>query len=905
MDINKIEWYKKSIGEVISILTSGLSGLSENEAKERLKLYGYNELIFKQRSAIIRFLNQFRGPLVYVLLITSIATAVLREWPETIIILLCVAVNTVIGFIQEGKAESSINALKKMMVPECLCMRNGHKRTVLTRELVPGDVVVLESGNKIPADLRLLYTRNFVVDESLLTGESVPVNKDIEPIALDNLSTADQRCMIFSGTFVSRGYGEGIVTATGEHTEFGKIAKFMKDTTKITTPLMRKITEFTRFWMIAVAILAILNFLLAVLLKYTLVYAVLASISLAVAAIPEMLPAVIITILAFASIAMAKRNALIRRLPAVETLGCTTVICSDKTGTLTRNAMTVVRIYSGRRVYGVTGAGYGIDGKFMLSGEIIDPLDEPIELIKTLNAGYFCSNAVLSEEKGTLDIIGDSTEKALVVSALKGSVEEKPVVLDEIPFESEHQYMATLHASENENIIYIKGSPEKVLGQCQNQLINGEIVSVESGSVLSAVKDMASDALRVIGMAYKTVPKSKTLITVEDMYGFTFLGIQGMIDPPREEVVGAVEKCKIAGIRVIMMTGDHIETARAIAKQLGIIKEDGMAITGRELSEMSDEDLYMAVQKVSVFARIAPEHKLRITVQMQRRGNVVAVTGDGVNDAPALKAADIGIAMGMTGTEVSKEAADMILTDDNFTTIVAAVEEGRHAWNNFQKAIIYTLPTNVGQALLIMGAISLAPLIPLFTFRLPLEPIHILWINLADSIFFTIPLMMEPKERDLLKGPPRDIKEKIANHLFMIRVGLVSIFMAATGFLLYYYFASQAVLSDPNYLSMLTQAQTAAFVGVQLIEIGYLATARSIYDSAFTFNPFSNKWLLTGVGMALTSIFLIIYTPFGNALFRTHPFPNGWWLIISLSLLPGFAVTEIEKLIRRVKISIK
>jgi len=479
------------------------------------------------------------------------------------------------------------------------------------------------------------------------------------------------------------------------------------------------------------------------------------------------------------------------------------------------------------------------------------------------------------------------------------------VVLDEIPFESEHQYMATLHASENENIIYIKGSPEKVLGQCQNQLINGEIVSVESGSVLSAVKDMASDALRVIGMAYKTVPKSKTLITVEDMYGFTFLGIQGMIDPPREEVVGAVEKCKIAGIRVIMMTGDHIETARAIAKQLGIIKEDGMAITGRELSEMSDEDLYMAVQKVSVFARIAPEHKLRITVQMQRRGNVVAVTGDGVNDAPALKAADIGIAMGMTGTEVSKEAADMILTDDNFTTIVAAVEEGRHAWNNFQKAIIYTLPTNVGQALLIMGAISLAPLIPLFTFRLPLEPIHILWINLADSIFFTIPLMMEPKERDLLKGPPRDIKEKIANHLFMIRVGLVSIFMAATGFLLYYYFASQAVLSDPNYLSMLTQAQTAAFVGVQLIEIGYLATARSIYDSAFTFNPFSNKWLLTGVGMALTSIFLIIYTPFGNALFRTHPFPNGWWLIISLSLLPGFAVTEIEKLIRRVKISIK
>ncbi len=899
MNMNKIEWYKRSIDDTFSILTSGSLGLSDIEAKNRLKQYGYNELIFKKRSALIRLLNQFRDPLVYVLLITSFVTTILKEWPETIVILFCVIINAIIGFIQEGKAESSIDALKRMMVHECLGIRGGQKKTILARELVPGDVITLESGNKIPADMRLFSAKNFAVDESLLTGESIPVNKDIEPIHTDNLSLADQRCMVFSGTFVSRGSAQGIVMATGEQTEFGKIAKFMKETTKITTPLMRKITEFTRFLMIAIAILAIFNFLLALIFKYTLAYAFLASISLAVAAIPEMLPAIIVAILALASVSMAKRNALIRRLPAAETLGCTTVICSDKTGTLTKNEMTVTKIYSGRRSYNLTGTGYDFIGKFMLNDGAINAIDEPRELVETLKAGYFCNNAALSEDGGKQSIVGESTEKALVVSAVKGGIGKKAHVLDEIPFESEHQYMATLHHLENENVIYIKGSPERILGLCQDQLINGAAVSVETEKTLCVVNKMAEEALRVLGMAYKTVPKDKITITVEDMRGFTFLGLQGMIDPPREEVIHAIKKCKKSGIRVIMMTGDHAETARAIGKQIGLIEENESVIIGEELSRMSDEDLYEAVQKVSVFARIAPEHKLRITIQLQKRGNVVAVTGDGVNDAPALKAADIGIAMGMTGTEVSKEAADMILTDDNFATIVAAVEEGRHAWKNFQKAVIYTLPTNGGQALLVMGAILLAPLIPLFAFRLPLEPIHILWINLADSVFLTIPLMMEPKEKDLLKGPPRDIKEKITNRLFIIRVSLVSILMAVTGFWLYYYFAAPAVSSDQNYLLRLTQAQTAAFVGVQLIELGYLATARSIRDSAFTFSPFSNKWLLMGIGMMIVTIFLIVYTPFGNTLFKTAPFPNQWWTVIILALFPGFAVTEIEKLVER------
>jgi potassium/sodium efflux P-type ATPase len=899
MNANKTEWYKTPVDETFSILASGSMGLSDVEAKNRLGRYGYNELVFKKRSALIRLLAQFRDPLVYVLLITSFVTTILKEWPETIVILLCVILNAVIGFIQEGKAESSIDALRKMMVLECLCLRNGQKKSIAARELVPGDIVILESGNKIPADLRLFSAKNFAVDESLLTGESVPANKDIGPIHADNLSPADQRCMVFSGTFVSRGAAQGIVVATGEETEFGKIAKFMKETTKITTPLMRKIAEFTRFLMIAIAILAVLNFLLALLFKYTIIYAFLASVSLVVAAIPEMLPAVIVAILALASVSMAKRNALIRRLPAAETLGCTTVICSDKTGTLTKNEMTVTKIYSGRRSYRLEGIGYDPNGRFILNDEAINAINEPRELIETLRAGYFCNNAALSEDGGRSTIVGDPTEKALVISALKGGIAKRTRILDEIPFESEHQYMATLHRFENENIIYIKGSPERILGLCRDQLIDGAVLPPETAKTLSVVDEMAAEALRVLGMAYKIVPKDKAAVTADDMKDFTFLGLQGMIDPPREEVIQAISKCKRSGIRVVMMTGDHAGTAKAIAGQIGIIKGAEGAITGEELSVMSDEDLYEAVQRVSVFARIAPEHKLRITLQLQKRGDVVAVTGDGVNDAPALKAADIGIAMGVTGTEVSKEASDMVLADDNFATIVAAVEEGRHAWKNFQKAVIYTLPTNIGQALLIMGAIMLAPIIPLFTVRLPLEPIHILWINLADSVFLTIPLMMEPKEKDLLEGPPRDIKEKIANGLFITRVSIVSILMAATGFWIYYHFSAPAFSADPDYSTILTQAQTAAFVGAQLFLLGYLVTARSIYGSAFTFSPFSNKWLLAGIAVTLATIFLIVYTPFGNALFKTAPFPGQWWTIIILALFPGFVVTEIEKVIER------
>ncbi|MBA7471824.1 putative cation-transporting ATPase F [subsurface metagenome] len=900
---NETKWYQLTVDEAFKRLSAGSSGLTTSEAKARLERFGYNEIKFKKRSPLVRFLLQFHNPLIYVLLVAGTITGILSLRGEdmvgdTAVILGVVLLNVIIGFVQEGKGEAAIEALQRMMVPECTVLRDGERQVIPARELVPGDVVLLEGGDKVPADLRLFSVKNLHVDEAALTGESVPVTKVDSSIARPNLTPGDQRSMAFSGTFATQGRGTGIVVATGEQTEFGKIARLMKETRKITTPLMRKIAAFTRFLIFAILALAAVNFIAAVVFKYDLVYSFLASVSLAVAAIPEMLPAILAAILALAAVAMAKRNALIRKLPAAETLGVATVICSDKTGTLTKNQMTVVHIYTGGRDYEVTGVGYGPSGEFILKGKRTNPVPENRELLETLRAGYQCSDASLVMNKGEPGIVGDPTEGALVVSAAKAGITQRSTRLDEIPFESEQQYMATLHQGQDKNIIYVKGSPEKVLRMCQSQLIDGYTEPLRSQEVLAKADEMASNALRVLGMAYKVVPKVQGLLSTEDMTGLTFLGLQGMIDPPREEAIEAVRKCKKAGIRPVMITGDHAQTARAIARQLGIASSGDGVLTGEELARMTDDELYEAVSRVSVYARVAPEHKLRITKQLQKRGHITAVTGDGVNDAPALKAADIGVAMGITGTEVSKEAADMVLADDNFASIVNAVEEGRHAWKNLEKAILYTLPTNGGQALLVMGAILLAPFFALFALRLPLEPIQILWINLFDSVFLTMPLMMEPKEKGLLNVPPRSPKEKIANRLFFVRVGLVSLVMAATGFIVYWTYGHLAISGGVNELA-LTQAQSAAFISVVLVHIGFIFTARSIFDSAFTFSPFSNKWVLWGVGITIVTNLMIVYVPFLNTVFRTAPFPVEWWSLIIFALLPGFLVVELEKLIRK------
>jgi len=508
-----------------------------------------------------------------------------------------------------------------------------------------------------------------------------------------------------------------------------------------------------------------------------------------------------------------------------------------------------------------------------------------------------CNNAALIEGEGGFNIKGDPTEGALIVSATKAGITENLPRLDEIPFESELQYMATLNKGEVENIICVKGSPESVLKMCHSQMVDGATEAINHDKITKKVEEMARDALRVLGVAYKFVDRGKTSLSEEDLSGLTFLGLQGMIDSPRPEAIEAIEKCKKAGIRTVMITGDHVQTAAAIARQLGIGDGESKAVTGEELQRMSDEDLYEVVGSVSVYARVAPEHKFRIVKQLQKRGHIVAVTGDGVNDAPALKAADIGVAMGITGTEVSKEAADMVLTDDNFASIVAAVEEGRHVFTNIWKVILFLLPTNGGQGLVMIGAVLLSPFIPVFALRLPIEPVQILWVNLIMAIGCSIPLIWEPKEKGILDRPPRDPNEKLFNPMFLRKVGIVSVISAVAAFSMFLAFINTIGISEDS----LTQAQTVAFTTLIMVQLIYLFTARSMLESAFTFSPFSNKWVLVGVGTTLGLQLLIVYsdTLFGISPFRTAPFPVIWWLPIVLVSFLGFLAIEFEKLLRR------
>ena len=900
--INETQWYQLLVEDIFNRLDAGISGLTSSEALDRLKKFGPNELKSRKPSVLMRFLRQLNNPMVYVLLVAAAITGTLtlrgeHMLPDTSVILGVVILNVILGFIQEGKTESALEALRQMIVPECTVIRDGEQKVFPTRELVPGDVVLLSGGNRVPADLRLFFTKDISVDESSLTGESIPVRKNILPIPKPNLLPADQQCMAFGGTFVTRGSARGIVVATGEKTEFGKIAKLVRGTSKTATPLQRKITGFTKTLMIAIFALGGINFLLGYFFGFSLSYSFLATIALIVAAMPEMLPMLVTSILALAASNMARRNALIRLLPAAETLGSTTVICSDKTGTLTKNEMTVVKVYAGGKDYGVSGVGYQPLGEFTSGGKIIKAVADEKVLIETLRVGFLCNDAILRKSNGRYEVVGDPTEGALVVAAAKAGIASGDSRLDEIPFESERMYMATLYEGETHNFMYVKGSPEVILRMCHSQLTDGGVEPLEVTEVLAKADEMAGEGLRLIGMAYKILPKVKKSIEIAHIEGLVFLGLQSMIDPPREEVIDAVHKCKRAGIRPVMITGDHAKTAKAIAYQLGIIESTtDRVLTGEELNRMNDDELYEVVNRISVYARVAPEHKLRIARQLQRRGQIVAMTGDGVNDAPALRAADIGIAMGITGTEVSKEAAAMILTDDNFASIVAAVEEGRHAWNNLEKAILYTLPTNGGQALLIMAAILIAPFVALFAMRLPLEPIQILWINLFDSVFLTMPLMMEPKEKGLLEIPPRDPKAKLANRLFFQRVGLVSLIMAGTAFLIYWEFGHRALSNEDIVLG---QAQTAAFMSVILVHLGYVMTARSTTKSAFTFSPFSNKWLLGGIAFTIIADLLIVYLPALNSVFRTVPFPVHWWPLLLGGLSAGFFIPELEKLVRR------
>lgn len=895
--------YQMTIEEVVNFFNSSKDeGLKSSEVESIRAKYGFNEILIKKKSWIIRLLLQFHNPLIYLLLVTGTITGILTilgedMLPDTLVIYGVVVFNAILGFFQEGKAEGALEALKKMEVPECKIIRDNRKLIIKTRELVPGDVVLIEQGDKVPADCRLLSAKNLHSDEAALTGESVPINKKTENITNPDLPPGDQKNMIFAGTFLTKGTGQAIVASIGYNTQFGKIAKLVKDAGQTKTPLQRKIEEFTNILIIAIMAIGFINFGISLYNGYSLIYSFLGAVSLVVAAIPEMLPALITAILAFAATRMAKNKALVRKLPAAETLGCVDTVCSDKTGTLTKNEMTVVKIYADGKVYSVSGIGYQPEGDFLLNNEKITDFTAHEGLISLLSAGFFNNDSHLTAEQ---TILGDPTEGALRVSAAKADIVDKGKRVEEIPFDSSTKYMATLHEFDDKKVIYVKGSPEKVLTMCGTQLENNNVVPLENEKALKMAGDFADEALRVIGFACKEVPKEHNLLTEDDLKELTFLGLQGMIDPPKEDAIIAVAEMKKAGISTKMITGDHKKTAAAIARNFEIPSDK--AITGKELNELSDEKLFEELKEVNVFARVEPEHKQRIASLLQKNGHIVAMTGDGVNDAPALKQADIGVGMGITGTEVSKEASDMVLLDDNFATIVKAIEEGRHAWNNLMKAILYTLPTNAGQALLVILAVLLAPFFPIFIARFTLEPVQILWVNLFDSVFLTMPLMMELKEKGLLLQPPRDAKAKIADSLFFQRVVAIGFAIALPGLYIYHHFGATAVDKLGNILDplLLTQAQTAAFWAVLMVHFGFVMSARSIYKSAFTFSPFGNKWLLFGVSVSVITRLLPTFVPEVAFLFRTAEFPAEWWFYIIPCVLPGFLVLEFDKLMRRI-----
>ncbi len=888
--------YSLGLDQLLGRVGSSARGLTDTVAAERLAEFGANEIVFRKTPAWVRFLRQFNDPMVIILLITAAVTGILTALgshmlPDTIVIFSVVLLNSILGFVQEGKAEGALDALRDMMVQECMVRRDGTERRIPARELVPGDVVLLEAGDKVPADVRFIRVSNLHADESSLTGESIPVRKITEAVEGVDLVPGDQRNTGFSGTYVSQGTGEAIVIATGADTAFGQIADMVKAAAAESTPLQRKMKSFVRSLIIAILVIGSFNFLYGLYLGYAMSYSFLGAVSLVVAAIPEMLPALVTSILALSGVVMAKRKALIRRLPAAETLGATSVICSDKTGTLTENRMTVTRAHAGGVVYEV--AGEGEASPFRRDGPV--QVETQPALRRLLETGYLCNNAHASGEH----VIGDPTEVALRVSGSRGGLRDGIACrLAEIPFESSTKFMAVLVEEDGDHLIFAKGAPEVILDMCSVELGgNGRLQALDRAAVLDRARDFGSQSLRTLGFAYKQMPAPVTDITDADLRDMCFAGLQGMIDPPKASAIEAVTACRRAGIRTVMITGDHPGTAQAVARQLGIDADE--ALTGSDLSALDETALRETVERVSVYARVAPEHKKAIAEALRANDHVVAMTGDGVNDAPALKAADIGVAMGIAGTEVAKEASDMVLEDDNFATIVSAVEEGRHAWNNLQKAILYTLPTNAAQALLIMGAIIMAAQVPLFATRFVLEPVQILWINLLDSVLLTMPLMMEAKERGLLEAPPRPARAEIIDGLFLQRVVLLGTAIAAPGFLLYFHFGSAAVvdgvLVDPL---LLTQAQTAAFWGILLAHFGYLVSARSVHRSAFTFSPFSNRWLLGGIAISIGIRFIPTLVPEAAALFRTAEFPVSWWPLILLSFLPSFVAIELDKLLR-------
>jgi Ca2+-transporting ATPase len=909
-------WWQLDVDAVISSLNSdSAAGLSANDAAERLRKYGPNQLVEKKGpSPLTIFLSQFNDFVIWVLIGAALVSGFLQEWIDTLAIIAIVILNAILGFVQEYRAEKSLAALKKLSSPMCKVIRDGEHGVIASAQLVPGDIVELESGDNVPADGRVIWhTSNFAVQEASLTGESTPVAKTVEPLSEADTPLADRANMVYMGTSVACGKAKAIIAETGMQTELGRIAGMVQEIEREATPLQRKLEQFGKWIVylcfILVGLIFAMNVLrsdevmallregriLDVLRSKQINEAFLTSVSLAVAAIPEGLPAVVTIALALGVQRMVKRHALVRKLQSVETLGCATVICSDKTGTLTKNEMTVQAIFAGEKLFRVAGIGYAPKGEYLLDGRSVDPWDYP-ELSKTLEAGVLCNGATLVEEMGSYRIVGDPTEGAILTAAAKAGLwkdkkEADLPFVDEIPFDSERKKMTIIRRDSKRTIAFVKGAPDVLLADCTKVEIGNAGKPLDAGRrlrILTVNNDLANQAMRVLAVAYRVLDGSirdyKPEIIEKDL---VFVGLIAMIDPPREEVKQAMQECATAGIKTVMITGDHKNTAVAIAKQLGFFRSDSLALSGEELDKLSDADLRQVVERTPVYARVSPEHKLKIVRAWRARKEIVAMTGDGVNDAPAVKEADIGVAMGITGTDVTKEVSDMVITDDNFASIVSAVEEGRGIYDNIKKFVHYLLSCNAGE-ILVMFVSSLIGL------PVPLLPIHILWINLVTDGLPALALGVDPVAPHIMNRPPRPSDEPVVTKrgaFLMLAQGAIIAFCSLLAFALVLYVEEES----------LVRARTAAFVVLACSQLFHAFNCRSMTESLFRIGVFTNKSLVLATGFSFLLQMSVVYLPFLQRVFKTEPLGLfDWLLVVLISSFPLWAM-ELFKGVRKMR----
>ena len=884
--------------EVIAALQADRHhGLTTAEVSSRLAEHGPNVLPpARQRSPLQRFLLQFHNVLIYILLVSAGITLSLGHWVDAGVIAGVVLINAIIGFIQEGKAEAALNAIRKMLSVHAQVLRDGHRQEIEAEGLVPGDVVFLASGDRIPADLRLIEVHSLRVDESALTGESVAVEKDT--VCVDaNTPLGSRSGMAYSGTLVTYGQATGIVIATGMHSEIGRISTLLNEVEELATPLLRKMTVFGRWLSLFILLLSGLIFLFGISFRdFSMDEMFLAAVGIAVAAIPEGMPAIMTITLAIGVRAMARRHAIVRRLPAVEALGAVTVICTDKTGTLTRNEMTVQDIVCANAHYTVTGVGYSPKGGFSLHDQAVVQEEHP-HLAEIGRAVLLCNDAALSQDaSSTWQLSGDPTEGALITLALKAGLDpafehEALPRTDVIPFESEHRFMATLHHDHTgHGLIYLKGAPERILALCAQQRGSDGDQAIVASHWLQVSESIAARGMRLLAVAVKSADSQLRDLEFSHVEsgGFTLLALLGLADPPREEAIAAVARCHRAGIAVKMITGDHILTARAIGEQLGLNRSGKplQTMSGADVEALDDMALQDAVIATEVFARASPEHKLRIVKALQARGHAVAMTGDGVNDAPALKRADVGVAMGMKGTEAAKEAAEIVLADDNFASIAAAVEEGRTVYDNIRKAIVFTLPTNLGEAGMLLVAI-------LFGLTLPITPVQILWVNMITEITLSLAIAFEKPEADIMQRAPRNPDESLLSPFLVWRIAFVSVLMVAGALGLFLWHLEQG--------SSVELARSVAVNAIVFGEMVYLLNVRHLSASVLSREGLlGNRYVLSAIGLLAVFQLAFTYVPLMQSMFGTASMSMDDWLLILAFGGLLFLLVEVEKFLYRI-----